>query len=311
MNRLLLRPVYHLMILLAGFPAFITAAAADEPRYKPFVLAQTVDSTDLKQQIDTVKQKLAANGYQIIGEYTPYIDNHILVITNDRLRKHAARTEFGGYGASQRVAFNKSGNRIQISHTNPVYMAHAYRMQSDLQDVRKQLAGILGYEQDFGARLGLTAKALRKYHYDFLMPYFTDHMNLAEYKTQQAAIDYIEKSLQGKNSTVKKVYRIDIPGKQETVFGVQFKGKDKDDCSSDDYIMSRVDFENFKATAHLPYEILISKGRVFALFAEFRIAISFPDLSMVGRRSFATIICAPSAIENSLIKVTGGTDEEY
>jgi hypothetical protein len=47
---------------------------------------------------------------------------------------------------------------------------------------------------------------------------------------------------------------------------------------------------------------------VYTLPAEFRIAISFPDLSMMGSNSFASIMCAPNAIKTALTKASGGTE---
>jgi hypothetical protein len=76
--------------------------------------------------------------------------------------------------------------------------------------------------------------------------------------------------------------------------------------------MERIDFKDLKSTGHLPYEMVIAGNKVHALPAEFRIAISFPDLSMVGGNSFASIMCAPDAIQSALIYGSGGEKEsEY
>lgn len=291
---------------------FTTGYAWAETRLKPFILAETINSGSLKSlTLDSLtkvtRNKLRKHGFQVIGEFRPYADTHVLIITSKELRKQAARSEFGGYGAVQRVAISKTPANFQISYTNPSYMAQAYRMKSDLNHITNKLATALGRKTDFGSKKGLSIKELRKYQYEVLMPYFTDYMQLAEYPDHQKAIDYIERSLKKSTAGARKVYRVDIPGKQETIIGVQLKGNNKDDCSADHYIMSRVDFGQLKSAAHLPYEIMISNGNVYALFAEFRIAISFPDLNMVGKQSFATIICAPQAIETTLVKVAGGT----
>ena len=63
-----------------------------------------------------------------------------------------------------------------------------------------------------------------------------------------------------------------------------------------------------KRNGELP-KIIVGK-KAFALPAEFRIAISFPDLSMMGSNSFASIMCAPSAIESALTLAAGGSLEE-
>src|SRR5690606_28804700 len=115
----------------------------------------------------------------------------------------------------------------------------------------------------------------------------------------------VEAGLAANKGGASKVYRIDIPGKQETVFGVALT----DGCSGDEYIMSRVDRDQLRSTGHLPYEILVSDGNVYALYARFRIAISWPHLPMVASETGATffnIMCAPNAIEEALIKAAGG-----
>ncbi len=68
----------------------------------------------------------------------------------------------------------------------------------------------------------------------------------------------------------------------------------------DRFIMSEIDFRDIKSTAHLPYEILVSGNKVYALYARFRIAIDFPDLAMVGANSFVNIMKTPDAIESAL-----------
>jgi len=48
--------------------------------------------------------------------------------------------------------------------------------------------------------------------------------------------------------------------------------------------MSEIDFKDLRSTAHLPYDILVFGNKVCALYARFRIAVSFPDLSMRGTK---------------------------
>ncbi|MBT6328990.1 MAG: hypothetical protein HOJ34_04330, partial [Kordiimonadaceae bacterium] len=60
-----------------------------------------------------------------------------------------------------------------------------------------------------------------------------------------------------------------------------------------------------RSSAHLPYEILVKDNEIYALGARFRIAISFPDLKMVGSHSFAGIMSAPGAIKKALKTASG------
>jgi len=253
-----------------------------------------------------VKQKLSAAGFEVVGEYSPYATAHIIVVTNDGLKMNAAKSEHGGYGAGQRVSITQVDDEVQVAYTNPVYWANAYRMEGDLSAVAAQLEKVLGKVEDFGSKKGLTAKKLRKYHYMFGMEYFDEPSELAKYENYQAALKAVEAGLTAGKGGVTQVYRIDIPGKDETVFGVAIDNSVE--CSGDEYIMNEIDFKPLRSTPHLPYEMLVSGDEVYALYARFRIAISFPDLSMMGSHSFMSIMCAPKAIEKALEKVVGDED---
>jgi hypothetical protein len=196
----------------------------------------------------------------------------------------------------------KVGDMVQVAYTNPVYMANAYRMNGDLQDVAGALASALGNEKTFGSKDGIPANKLRKYHYMFGMPYFDDPDELAKYDSYEAGVQAVEDGLAAGRGGVSKVYRIDIPGKKETVFGVHMT----DGCSADAHTLDKVDFGEIKHTAHLPYEFIVSGDKAYALNARFRIAIDFPDLGMVGEHSFMSIMCAPDAIAHALTSAAGG-----
>lgn len=266
----------------------------------PFVLAST-GSGDVAATVSDVKGKLTSAGFEVVGEYSPYDNATILIVTSDALKSAAAKSEFGGYAAGQRVSITKVGDEVQVAYTNPVYMANAYRMKASLQTTADKLKGALGAMKQYGPAEGLTADEAREYHYMFGMEYFDDPSVLARYESYDEAVSMVEKSLAAKKGGVSKVYRIDVPGKDETVFGVHLtKG-----CSGDKYIMDKIDFKPVRSTAHLPYEMLVSGKKVYALYARFRIAINFPDLKMMGDNSFFKIMCAPDAIEEALMLAAG------
>lgn len=280
------------------------AAHADDALLKPFILGSKGPG-EVAAKADAAKNALAAQGFTLAGSYTPYPDTTILVVTNDELKRNAAQSEHGGFGAMERVSVVKAGGEVQVSYTNPVYMANAYRMQSDLRDVAAKMQAALGRIEEFGAK-GLTASQLRKYHYMFGMEYFNEPSTLAEYGSYNDAVKAVEAGLAAGRGGVTKVYRIDIPGKQESVFGVAMKGAGDNRAMDDRYIMSEIDFKDLKSAAHLPYEMLVSGNKVYALYARFRIAIDFPDLSMMGSHSFVNIMSSPEAIRKALTLAAGG-----
>ena len=274
---------------------------ADEVKLKPFVLASKGAGT-LVEKTEQAKTALAAGGFTIVGEYSPYADANIVIVTNDAMKANAAASEHGGFGAVQRVAITKVKDDVQVSYTNPVYMANAYRMKDDLNKVAAGLKSALGKIEEFGSKQGMTASKARKYHYMIGMEYFDDPSLLAEYDSYDEAIKYVDTGLAESKYGVSKVYRVDVPGKQESLFGVAMKGAEADKYMDDRFIMSEIDFHDVKSTAHLPYELLVSGNKVYALYARFRIAINFPDLSMMGKNSFMNIMKTPEAIRAALQK---------
>jgi hypothetical protein len=283
----------------------LPAVAADEALLKPFVLGNTPDGS-YEEVVAAVKTALTAQGFEEAGSYSPYAGTTIVVVTSPELKAAAAKSERGGFGAIQRVSVVQAKSGIQVAYTSPVYMANAYRMAEDLKNVDAKLQAALGRKEEFGAK-GLTAGKLRRYHYMIGMEYFDEPSELATYPNYDAAVKAVEDGLAAGKGGVTKVFRVDVPGKSETVFGVAMKGPTPDDKYMDDkYIMSEIDFKDVKSAAHLPYEMLVSGGKVYALYARFRIAQSFPDLSMMGSNSFMNIMKSPEAIRKALAAAAGG-----
>ena len=259
--------------------------------------------------ITSTKDKLKSAGFSVVGEYAPYDGVHIIVVTNDELLKAAASHSRGGYVAAQRVALTDLSGKIQVSYTYPYYMAKMYRIESDLAGVNDKFKQALGFVKYFGPDKGVKEEKFDKYRYMFGMERFDDPYELAVHESHEKAVETVEKNLAANVSGVSKVYRIDIPGTQQVMFGVGFKGKTEDDKDQDDkYIMSEIDFKEIRSTAHLPYELLVNNKEVEALHARFRIAINFPDLSMMGDNSFMNIMSTPKALFKALKAVAGGEE---
>lgn len=282
-------------------------AFAQDAVQKPFVLASRGPG-DLAQKLEATKAALAKAGFTVAGSYSPYAGATVIGVTNDELRSTAAKSELGGFGAAMRVALSKVKDEVQVSYTNPAYLANAYRMAGDLKDTAAKLQAALGRIEEFGAA-GLTPAKLRKYHYMFGMEYFDEPNTLASYGSHEEAVKAVEAGLAAGKQGVTKVYRVDVAGKKETLFGVAMKGEGDNKYMDDKYIMSEIDFKDVKSTAHLPYDILVSDNKVYAQYARFRIAISFPDLSMMGANSFMNIMKAPEAMRAALALTVGGKED--
>jgi len=299
-------------LLVGALVLFSLAQGAQAAeRLKPYVLASNGPG-DMQAKIQDVKAALTKAGFDIVGNYAPYKNADIIIFTSDELKKVAAMSDMGGFAAPQRASVTKVGDDIQVSYTNPVYMANAYRLKNDLSSVSDKLAKALGREKTFGSERGLTASDLRDYHYTFGMEYFDDPYHLAKYSSYQAALKAVEQHLKTNKVGVRPLYRIDIPGKQETVIGVSMKAPPNGDEHMDDaWQMHIVDFKPLKHTAYLPYEVMVLGNKVVALHMRFRMAVNFPDLSMMGAHSFFKLMSSPAAIGKALTIAVGGHPSDF
>lgn len=292
--------------IIAAVLSVASMAAQAAGEMLPFVLGSS-SSGEVADKIGDVKKALQDNGFEIAGEYSPYNSAHIIVVTNDTLKKAAATHERAGYVAAQRVSITKVGDKVQVAYTNPEYMAAAYHVKKDASSVSAALKSALGSVKAYGPKNGLTKDDLEDYHYTFGMEYFDEPYDLASYGSHDAAVAAVEKGLAAHAGGTTKVYRIDIPGTKQTLFGVGMSAGEKGNKYMDDkFIMNEIDFKEIRSTAHLPYEMLVTNGDVEALHARFRIAMNFPDLSMMGDNSFMNIMPSPNAIRDALIRAAGG-----
>ncbi|WP_321324462.1 hypothetical protein [Thiomicrorhabdus sp.] len=265
----------------------------------PFVLGNASSETSVASASAKVQQALKDNGFNVAGTYSPTKDATIIVVTNNQLKKLAAMSKHGGFGAMERVAVTKKGGKIEVSYTNPTYLWNIYRMKGDIAPIQAAMQKALGKQSEFGADKGLSADELRDYHYKMMMPYFDDEDELAEYDSYKEAVSAVEAGLKAKQAGSKKVYRIDIPGKEVTVFGVALNYKE----SADKNISKKIDLTGHSHAAHFPYEVLVVGDEVIALNGKFRIAINWPSLSMMGDGSFMSISGAPDDIKEALTAV--------
>ncbi len=267
-----------------------TSCLAMETLHQPYILG-TAGSGE-------VRELLEGSEFEIVGEYVPYEGVEVFVITSESLKNTASKSTMGGLGAVERVAVTAD----RVIYTNPMYWAQGFRLNDDLSGIRTSLEKILGNSLEFGSEEGLSSKELRKYHYMMAMPYFDDPVKLARYDDHNKAVETVEAGLKaGKGNTV-FVYRVDIPGGKETVFGMGLKGNHDGADRKAMSVLNTFTGEN-KHLAYFPYEILVSSGKVLMLHGKFRIAISFPDLSM---GQFMKIRGAPGGIKDAAKAVASG-----
>jgi hypothetical protein len=268
------------------------SANIHESSMRPFVLGIKT-SGSIADVAKAAEKRLKSNGFEVVGQYSPNGKTTIIVVTNSALKKHATASEMGGFGAAIRVSVTNAGGSVQVSYVNPDYMNGIYRMKGSLSAVGDSLAKALGKQQTFGSKNGLSDDDLRDWHYMFGMPYFDDPIELASHSSYKAAVAKVNANLAAGKGGLKKVYQIDLPGKNETVFGIAISsGK-----GADNTVISAIDTNSNKQVGHLPYEIVVVDDEIYTLNGKFRIALSFPDLTM---GQFMKISDAPDAISASL-----------
>ena len=203
----------------------VSAPLQAQEGVKPFILAAKIAGEDISAVVTSTGAKLQQAGFEVIGQYSPYKGAQVIVFTNDRLRKTFTRSERGGYGAALRAAVTSNQGVTELSYTNPVYWANAYRLEENLDDVSAALKSALGSQQSFGTGdKKLTDSDMRDFHYTSMMEYFDDPSILAFYDSHQAAVEAVNRNLSEGVAASKKVYQLDLgddrTGKPMTLIGV-------------------------------------------------------------------------------------------
>lgn len=289
-----------LLIVLTAL--FACAQAWADTTFQPFVLA-SINEAGLEQQSKATIKALEGAGFTVAGKYIPLENTVVVVATSDALKQIAAASDRGGYAAGQRISITEREGKTEVAFINPLYIQHAYRLEGDMQPVLDSLSAALGIIEGFGAEKAMTAKKLAKYHYMVGMQRFDDPSELGSFASFDEAVAAVENGLAVADDPLTFVYRIDIPGKDQAVIGIGMKatGNNKDEEDIDEtFQMSIVDFEGYSKIAYFPYEILVNGKDVEALHMRFRMAVHFPDLSMMGAHGFTKLMSSPGATEDVL-----------
>ena len=276
--------------------------------YSPYTQG-AVSYLNLEESSALVRSNLETNGFQILGEYQPAGDKErwLIVISSDELLAAAAKTGgLAGFAAALRVALTNESGNVNISYTTPEYWLNAYyrddydKVRSTLAPVSVRLTEVMKESgsfsgKAFGSEKGLEAGDLRTYRYMVGMQRFHNTNKMGDFSSYQEAIDKIESSLIKGVPDVKKVYSVEIPGKEIKLYGFSLAGE-----NGESHFLPIIDITEPKHTAFLPYELLVDGNEVHMLHGRYRIALSFPDLTM---GTFTKIMSAPGDIKDLLKSV--------
>ncbi|PLX32295.1 MAG: hypothetical protein C0600_03045 [Ignavibacteria bacterium] len=275
---------------------------------KPYLLGAEATGS-MSEVKTTVDKQLKKHGLKILGSYMPANDSKryvYAVSSSDLISAVKSVGGLTGFAAAQRVALTEEGGKILISYTNPPYWGNAY-FRDDYDKVKKyydKFAGRLKKAMKdcgkpmvvaFGSEEGEEIDDLRDYSYMIMMPEFDDTNVLREFGSYSEAVKTIDAKLKKGVKNVSLVYAMEIPGKQLKLYGIGLSGPD-----GEADFMPTIDIAAPKHTAFLPYEMLVMGNEVHMLHGRFRIALSFPDLTM---GTFTKIMSTPGDIEDLLTSI--------
>lgn len=263
----------------------------------PYVQGSKLPAAELNAQLGTVEQKLQAAGFSVIGRHTPKgVAAGTVVVTDPGILEAIGR--IGGSAitaAALRVGVQANGT---VSYMNPEYWHRAFvrgqygQVEAAAKAARARLAQALGEGQPFGG--DVPAEDLARYRYMFGMERFDSQSELVQHASFEEALASVRANLAKGTADTAKVYEVVMPAGKIAVFGVAMNNAQ----SGEGWWVNKID-----GTAHvaaLPYEIFIVDNKVHALYARFRIALSWPEL---GMGQFMGIMNAPTAIQDTLTKV--------
>ena len=262
-------------------------------------IGETTES--MQEASEKITQALHNNSFTILGSYNPSNKTTLKVIafTRTDLKNTVVKvTDRGALAAVFKVGLVSKNGKVTMSYTNPEYILRAYlgdnynTHKSTLQKVTADLKtafSTIGTEfKPFGGFV--KAENLKKYHYKVMMPYFTDAVTLNEFSSFEQGVKTIEANLKAKKGATVLVYKLVYEKENIAVFGIGLQDKAK----GESYFLPIIGEDNIAA---MPYEIILQGKKATMLPGKYRLAMSWPELSM---GTFMKIVSTPGNIEDTL-----------
>lgn len=288
--------------LLSLFGMLISCAAF---AVSPYIYGDKLGGGTVQAVASAAEGKLEAQGFKVVGKYfikgSPGLG--VVVVTDaDMLKQIGEIGEQTIVGAGIRVGVKADGT---VSYMNPDYWYRAFfrkdfgSVEKSVEKVKGKLAKALGAGEAFGG--DETERSLSNYRYMIGMERLDSSKNLLrEADNFDAAVKIVRDNLAKKAADTSKVYEVVLPGKQLAVFGVAFN----DPKTGDAAWMKAI--EQPETVAAVPYEIFVMGKEIHALYARYRLAVSFPD---TGMGTFMRISHIPNEIHDTLMQVAGAKAE--
>lgn len=270
----------------------------------PYIAGDKVSAGDANAAMGQVEKKLQAEGFSVVGKYTPRgLGQYGVVVVTDKGVLDAIRGVGGAtiVGAGIRVGVKADGT---VSYMNPDYWYRAYfrkqfsSAEPAVKAVQAKLQKALGAGKGFGG--DEPAGDLPTYRYMVGMEKFeSDKNELKSHASFEAAVKAIQDNL-AKGGKTSKVYEIVMADKKLAVFGVAMN----DPKTGEGVWVNKVGPDHIAA---LPYEVYVVGNKASALYGRYRIALAWPTL---GMGTFMKISDSPDEILETLTGVAGGIYEK-
>jgi hypothetical protein len=271
----------------------------------PYITGDKMSGGDVNAVMSQVEKKLTAEGFTVVGKYSPKgVSQYGVVVVTDKGILDAIHSVGGAsiVGAGVRVGVKADGT---VSYQNPEYWYRAFfrkqfsSAEPAVKALQAKLQKVLGAGKGFGG--DESASDLPSYRYMVGMERFeSDKNELKNHASFEAAVKAIQDNLaSGKNRT-SKVYEVVMADKKIAVFGVAMN----DPKSGEGVWLNKIGADHIPA---MPYEIYVVGGKANALYGRYRIALGWPNL---GMGTFMKISDSPDEILETLTGVAGGVFEK-
>lgn len=258
----------------------------------------------------SVTAKLVAAGFEIVKVAKVTKKKYpVVIFTNAHIKKLANRPTRGLLAGEMRIMINKKKKEIRVN--NPLYFFKAilqeeYKVGDEAPVVEALMKAFPGLKSEMTSTLEdgtvndlnkdfLAYGGISDYHYMIGMPYYHEQNTVGEADTVAELVAKMKKK-----AKKKLVYLIEL-APNRYVAGLKL-GKVTAKFTK------KIGIEK---SLVMPWQVLIEEytndegkvvARATALDGKYRIALSYPLLSMVGTGSFAGIMSIPGAIEKDLKK---------
>jgi hypothetical protein len=243
----------------------------------------------IKEVESQIIHQLESNNFKVIGEYSPMKnpDLKVIVFTNERLKNICNQIPDRGLMASaMRVGLIAKNDSVEISLLNPEYIFYAYlrdytkKYEIELNqisiDIKMALYpisnGFLPYITS-----SLSDRELKEFRFTVRNPGFSEPVLIKQFSDFKQAVKTIEDNLQAHKEGCVKVYELINNEKQIVVFGIGLL----DERRGESVFLPKLGISHIAA---LPYELVVSGGKVTILHGKYRFPLYWSDLTMTEYR---------------------------